>query len=87
MTYKLKLNDVQASMLSRMLKEEIMQQRKWKEEEANLYPKHKSSRDYLAANMWELIEQLCEQNPKLDYWLPECMYRTDEEEEELKNVK
>ena len=68
-------------------KEEIMQQRKWKEEEANLYPKHKSSRDYLAANMWELIEQLCEQNPKLDYWLPECMYRTDEEEEELKNVK
>ena len=83
MIYNLKLNEVQASMLSRMLKEEIMQQRKWKEEEG----KQKSSRDYLAANMWELIEQLCKQNPTLDYWYPDCMNRTDEEEKELKNVK
>ena len=85
MTYNLKLNEVQASMLSRMLKEEIMQQRKWKEEEKK--QKNIKCRDYLAANMWELIEQLCEQNPDLDYWCPGCMNRTDEEEEELKNIK
>ena len=85
MTYNLKLNEIQASMLSRIIKEEIMKQRKWKKEEKE--EEWKNARDYLAANMWELIEQLCEQNPALNYWCPDCMNKTDEEEEELKKVK
>ena len=79
--YKLELNEIQAKMMSRILKEEIMQQRQWKEEEKD----HKNVRDYLSANMWDLIEQLCSQNVE-EYWLPSCMQRTDEEEDELERL-
>lgn len=79
--YNLNLNEVQAKMLQRMLKEEIMQQRQWKKEGNN-----KEIRDYLSANMWDLIEQLCAQGED-EYWLAGCMNRTDEEEDEMENVK
>lgn len=87
----LKLNEIQSSMLARILKEEIVQQRQWKEDEKNEFHLNKFSpklemRDYLSAQMWDLIEQLCAQDEQ-EYWLPNCMKRTDEEEDQLVNVK
>ena len=87
----LKLNEIQSSMLERILKEEIMQQRQWKEEEKKEFKLPNNStklerRDYLGAQMWDLIEQLCAQKEE-EYFLPGCMYRTNEEEDQLINVK
>lgn len=80
--YTLQLNEIQANIMQRMFKEEIEQQRAWKEKEKA----HSEIRDYICANMWELIEQLAKQNVD-EYWLPSCMYMTEEEKEERKNVK
>lgn len=78
--YNLRLNEVQANMLQRVLKDEILKQRKWELEEkseyGNSYP-----RAILSAQMWDLIEQLCSLGVD-EYWEPLCMQRTDEEQDE-----
>lgn len=84
-TIKLEINEIQASLLQRICKEEILKQRMWKEEEiSKKYPTDR--RDYLSAQMWEIIEQLCSQNIE-EYFLPHCMFRTNEEEVNLDYIK